>query len=91
MRRSVRWMFLNRRTGHFTVAQWPNIPLSVFIVVSIARAVVRPMAGIESVSRVVADGALFVWAIDEIFRGVNPVRRILGLAVTIASCLALSL
>jgi hypothetical protein len=84
-------MFLNRRTGHLTVVQWPNIPLSVFVVVSVALDVFRPKGGIESVARVLADVVLFVWAIDELLRGVNPFRRILGLVVIITTCVTLPL
>jgi hypothetical protein len=91
VRRSIRWVFLNRRTGHITVAQWPNISLSVFIVLSIALRTFRPTGGIETSARVLADVALFVWAIDELLRGVNPFRRTLGLVVIIATCVTLSL
>jgi len=84
-------MFLNRRTGHLTVVQWPNIPLLVFVAVSVALDVVRPKGTIESVGRVLADVALFVWGIDELLRGVNPFRRILGLVVILATCVTLSL
>jgi hypothetical protein len=84
-------MFLNRRTGHLTVVQWPNISLSVFVVVSVTLDVFRPKGGIESIARVLADVALFVWAIDELLRGVNPFRRILGLVVIVATCVTLSL
>jgi hypothetical protein len=91
VRRFVRWMFLNRRTGHLTVVQWPNIPLLVFVAVSVALDVVRPKGTIESVGRVLADVALFVWGIDELLRGVNPFRRILGLVVILATCVTLSL
>jgi hypothetical protein len=89
--RSVRWIFLNRRTGHLTVVQWPNVSLSVVIVVSIAVHIVRPMGGLESVARGLVDVALFVWAIDELLRGVNPFRRVLGLMVISATSLTLAL
>jgi hypothetical protein len=36
-RRIVRWMFVNRRAGGITLAQWPNVALSVFITLSIAQ------------------------------------------------------
>jgi hypothetical protein len=88
IRRSGRWLFLNRLTGRVTVAQWPNSSLTVFIVLSIALRFLPPNGGSEDVLRVVADVALFVWAADELIRGVNPFRRILGLVVigvTIAS------
>jgi hypothetical protein len=90
VRRSVRWIFLNRRTGHITVIQWPNISLSVFLVLSIALHTFRPAGGIETLARVIADVAILVWAIDELLRGVNPFRRTLGFVVMITTCVALS-
>ena len=36
-RRAAQWMFVNRRTGAITIAQWPNVALSVFIGLSIAQ------------------------------------------------------
>jgi hypothetical protein len=84
-------MLLNRRTGHITVVQWPNISLSVYIVDSIALHVFHPTGGAETLARVLANVALLLWAIDELLRGVNPFRRILGLVVMITTCVTLSL
>jgi hypothetical protein len=45
---------------------------------------VWPPAGDPGVAlNVVFKGALLVWAVDEIFRGVNPWRRCLGAAVLV--------
>jgi hypothetical protein len=88
VRRAVRWMLLDRRTGRMTVAQWPNASLSVFVVFSIALHLFHPKGGAENALHAFADVALFIWAGDELVRGVNPFRRILGLVVigvTIAS------
>lgn len=90
-RRSVRWAFLNRRTGHFTVVQWPNTSLIIFAVLLILQHAFRPTGGIETLTRVLADVALFVWAIDELLRGVNPFRRALGAAVIIATSISIAL
>jgi hypothetical protein len=79
--RAARWLFLDRRTGRITVAQWPNVSLWVFIATSIALRFIRPTGTTETVLRAAADVALVVWAIDELARGVNPFRRILGAAV----------
>ena len=84
-------MLLNRRTGHLTVVQFPNISLSVFVFLSIALRVLHPVGEIEALARVLADIALFAWAVDELLRGVNPFRRLLGLAVIVATCVTLSL
>jgi hypothetical protein len=89
LRRSLRWVFLNRRTGRITVVQWPNISLSVFILASIALHTIHSMGAIEIFARVLADLAILIWAIDELLRGVNVFRRALGLAVLITTCISL--
>jgi hypothetical protein len=77
---SVEWLFRNRRTGQITVAQFPNIALAVFLASEVVDRLPwtgthfhRPMAWIGA-------AALAWWAVDEVFRGVNPWRRFLGLA-----------
>ena len=74
----MNWLFRNRETGEITVAQAPNPPLWVFLAATIVRAIFRPDGAAGTVLRIVATGALAWWAIDEIARGVNPFRRILG-------------
>jgi hypothetical protein len=88
---SFRWIFLNRRTGRITVAQWPNISLSVFILSSIALHFLQPQGTFRSVIRAIADVTLIIWAVDEVLRGVNPFRRILGAAVLVVTILGLTL
>jgi hypothetical protein len=85
VRRALRWTLVNRQTGRLTVAQWPNIPLLVFILSWLALHLFHPKGAADSVVRVLADVALLVWAGDEVIRGVNPFRRMLGLAVIIAT------
>jgi hypothetical protein len=89
--RAVRWMLRNRRTGRLTVAQWPNVSLSVFIALSLALHFSHPKGAAENVLRALADVALFIWAGDELVRGVNPFRRILGLVVIGATIASLTL
>jgi hypothetical protein len=74
-----------------TVAQWPNVSLSVFIALSLALHLFHPKGGFENVFHVLAYAALLVWAVDELVRGVNPFRRILGLAVIAATIGTLAL
>jgi hypothetical protein len=75
---SFDWWFRNRRTGAITIAQFPNLPLVLFLVATVAGWFV----GAGSTARIVADwiaaGALGWWALDELVRGVNPWRRVLG-------------
>lgn len=78
---SLRWWFENRDTGGFTIAQFPNWPLF-----AIAGAtVVRRLAEAGTAT---ADGAGWTisalwlyWGGDELLRGVNPWRRLLGISV----------
>ena len=79
--RPVRWLFRNRQTGRYTVAQWPNVALSVFILAAVVMRVFHPAGVAGSMLRWVRFAALVVWAVDEIGRGVSPFRRFLGGAV----------
>ena len=76
----VDWLFRDRETGRITFAQFPNPALWAFIVSVVLRWIVPD----GTVFHVVLDGlgfaALAWWALDELFRGVNPWRRLLGLA-----------
>ena len=76
--RAFDWLFCNRRTGRITIAQFPNVALSVFLVTVVFRWVVT-----TGTARTMLDwiglAALAWWAVDEVFRGVNPWRRLLGL------------
>ena len=82
--RLVDWLFRNRSTGRITIAQTPNAPLVVFLVAAGARWLFHPTGAVGTAVDVVASIALIAWAVDEIVRGVNPWRRILGGAVLAA-------
>jgi hypothetical protein len=78
------WLFRDRRTGRIVIMQWPNIPLWIFIAARVANAV-----SAHTAFRVVGTAALFVWAVLEVARGVNPFRRGLGAVVLVAQLAAL--
>lgn len=79
MHRASDWLFRNRKTGRITIAQFPNAALAVFLAASVLR---RLLDGrLDSGLRVLATGGLIWWAADELIRGVNPWRRLLGGAV----------
>ena len=78
VRRAFDWMFRNRRTGDYTVAQWPNIALGTWLVATLIRVVFSPGGAFGTALMWIGGLALAVWAVDEIARGVNPFRRILG-------------
>jgi hypothetical protein len=77
----VDWALRDRRTGRVVVAQWPNLPLIVWMVATVARALFDPGGGWRTTLDVAAVAALGIWSVDEILRGVNPWRRGLGAAV----------
>ena len=83
----MNWLFRNRQTGEITVAQAPNPPLWVFFAATIVRVLFRPSGRAGTALTIVARGALAIWAVDELARGVNPFRRILG-GVVLAGLLA---
>ncbi len=76
----VDWWFRHRRTGEIVVAQFPNLALWIFLATVVLRWVVPEDTGAFTALRAVALVALAWWAIDEVVRGVNPWRRLLGLA-----------
>ena len=81
MRRFVQWFFRNRETGVITIVQAPNLVLWVVIATGVLVRIF-PSAEKWSVAlEIVFKGGLLIWAVDELFRGVNPWRRCLGAAV----------
>lgn len=78
---SLRWWFENRSTGDITVAQFPNWPLFAIAGLSLARTVASDGSSVADVSSVAVTGLWLYWGADEVVRGVNPWRRVLGVAV----------
>jgi len=74
----IDWLFRNRQTGRITIGQVPNAPLIVFLVATGVRWLFHPTGTVGAVVSVTATLGLVVWAGDELLRGVNPWRRILG-------------
>lgn len=77
----ARWLLRDRRTGRIVIAQWPNLSLVVWLVASATGALLDPGGRWDATLRVVAKLALGWWSVDEIARGVNPWRRMLGAIV----------
>jgi hypothetical protein len=71
-------MFRNRHTGRITIAQFPNAALWIFFVTVAVRWVVAPSGSVRTTMGAVAVASLAAWAVDEVLRGVNPWRRLLG-------------
>jgi len=73
------WWFRDRGTGKIVIAQFPNVALGIFLAGVVVRAFVADGTGADSVAAWVGTGALTWWALDEVIRGVNPWRRVLGI------------
>ena len=81
--------FRNPRTGDVVVAQWPNLPLWIFIAATATRLLFHPHGSAGVVISAVATLSLAVWAGLEITRGDSPFRRVLGGVVLLATVLGL--
>jgi hypothetical protein len=75
------WFFQNPETGAITIAQAPNLSLWIVIVVGALIWLWHPPDRLGVALEIIFRGALFVWAVDEVIRGINPWRRGLGTAV----------
>lgn len=77
----LNWMFRSRKTGRITLAQLPNWQLVVWSVASAVMWLGHPQGRARDVLVVIASAALALWAGDEVVRGVNPFRRVMGVVV----------
>lgn len=64
--------------GRIVIAQAPNLPAIVGTTAAVLQ-LVLPAGNLQSAAALVAFGALFTWAWQETFSGVNYFRRGLGL------------
>jgi hypothetical protein len=83
VRTAANWVFRDRATGKCVIAQWPNVPLDVWLVCLVAGWVFHPHGGWSTFLNAVGTIALVIWAGDEVVRGVNPWRRTLGAGVLV--------
>lgn len=82
----INWFFRNRRTGEFTIVQFPNLALWVYLAVTVAKFLLDTNGDLRTGLKMVSTAALLWWSGDELARGVNPFRNVLGgvvLAVTL--------
>lgn len=80
-RRAFDWFFRDRLTGEYVVAQIPNIALIVFLAARGLEWLLADKGKVTTALQWVGTAALMWWAVDEILRGVNPLRRLLGVGV----------
>jgi hypothetical protein len=70
------------REGKIVIAQMPNLPLLVWLAATLLD-LLLPSGKLHTGIDLVAFGALFTWAWQELFQGVNYFRRALGLVVLV--------
>ncbi|OKH52660.1 hypothetical protein NIES2101_13530 [Calothrix sp. HK-06] len=68
--------------GNIVIAQPPNLPLILWGVASLLK-LIFTSSQINVSLDVIAFGAIFTWAWEELFQGVNYFRRALGLIVLV--------
>jgi uncharacterized membrane protein len=74
-------MFRSRTTGRITLAQFPNWLLAVWLLASAVMWLGHPQGWVHADLVVLASVALALWAAGKVLRGVNPFRRLVGLAM----------
>ena len=78
------WFFRDRRTGKILVAHVPNLPILLWMTTVLARQITDQGTTADALLAWAGSFTLAWWALDEVVRGVNPWRRVLGLAGCIA-------
>jgi GH15 family glucan-1,4-alpha-glucosidase len=76
----LQWWIRDRR-GRVVLAQPPNAALAVWLLTTAASWTGLVDGDRQAVLTRVGQGALAVWALDEITRGASPVRRLMGALV----------
>jgi len=84
---SASWWFRSP-DGDLAIAQFPNPPLFVWFGAWVLSRFDLSDTHAATVSGV-RDGALLVWALDELVRGSSPFRRVVGAAVLAVQMTAL--
>jgi hypothetical protein len=77
----IDWLFRSRETNRITIVQFPNIALGLFLAAGLLHLLLDPTGNVRVALRTIGAGGLIWWAVDELLRGVNPWRRLLGGAV----------
>jgi hypothetical protein len=84
LRSAFDWFFRDRRTGKILVVHVPNLPILLWMATLLARQFVTQGSTVDVLLQWAGSITLGWWAVDEVVRGVNPWRRVLGLAGCIA-------
>ena len=84
---SFEWWSAGR--GFAGVAQWPNPAISVWAVALLLKWSKAADSDTDRLLGGIATGALLVWALDELLRGVSPIRRVMGAIVLVMQAMVL--
>ena len=74
----IDWAFRSRETGEIVIAQMPNLPLWIWLATLPFGWFLDASSQIATGAKVIGTAALLWWAVLEIFQGVNPWRRLVG-------------
>lgn len=77
---SLRW-WISDRQGETALVFWPNPALVVWMVTVVIGWTDALERDRTADLKTLGQGALVVWALDELARGVSPARRVLGAVV----------
>lgn len=80
LRQAARWL-VRDRAGRIVLWQTPNLPLLIWAGAWLVAGLLP--GSWHHLVRLVGGVSLFVWAVLELFDGVTPLRRLLGLAVLV--------
>ena len=75
---SFRWWFESRETGRITIAQFPNWPLFAIGAAWLARLLADESSDVYGIAGGTITALWLFWGADELIRGVNPARKLLG-------------
>ena len=76
-------VFRNPETGDVVIAQFPNLPLWIFLAATVVRVGFHPDGGLGTVVSVAGGLALLWWSVLEIGWGDSLFRRLLGAVVLV--------
>ncbi len=85
--RLIDWWFRDRRTGALVFGQFPNPALWVWLACLALQSFGDLTDDAALLVRGAGRAALAIWALDEIVRGCNPFRRVLGGVVLTVSAI----
>jgi hypothetical protein len=85
---SLQW-WVRDENGKLALAHLPNPALAVWLVTVVVGWTGVLASDRADTVKAIGQGALMVWALDEVVRGASPARRVLGAVVLVVEILHL--